>query len=106
MLQKLSVEKIEAIEQLSREGLGVVEIAHQVGCSPGAVSKYRLSPSGLDRPTIRFGKNYRCPRCAHQTFLLPNGKRIYLVCLDCGWAGFVGKYTLPEKIEDIQEEFT
>ena len=106
MLQKLEVGKIEEIENLSRQGLGVVEISHRVGCSPGTVSKYRLPPEGLDRPTIRFGKTYRCPRCAHQTFLLPNGKRIYLVCLDCGWAGFVGIYSLPEKIEDIQNEFT
>jgi len=106
MLQKLSLEKIEEIEELSREGLGIAEIAHRVGCSGGTVSKYRLSPEGLERPTIRFGKNYRCPRCAHQVFLLIDGKRLYMVCLECDWCGFVGLFTLPEKIEDIQEEFT
>ncbi len=105
MLQKLPVGKIEEIEQLSREGLGVAEIAHRVGCSAGTVSKYRLPPEGLDRPTVRFGKNYRCPRCGHEVFLFCNGPRIYLVCLACDWAGFLGRYRLPEKVEDIQEVF-
>lgn len=106
MIQKLATGKIEEIEQLSREGLGVAEIAHRVGVSGGTVSKYRLPAEGLDRPTIRFGKTYRCPRCGHETFLLSDGPRIYLVCLDCDWAGFIGRYSLPEKIDDIQQEFT
>lgn len=106
MLQKLEVGKIEEIETLSQQGLGVVEISHRVGCSPGTVSKYRLPVEGLARPTIRFGKTYRCPRCGHQSFLLRDGKRIYLICLECDWCGFCGRFTLPDKIEDIQQEFT
>lgn len=43
-----------------------------------------------------------CPRCAHTVHLLLDDSKAYFACLNCDWAAYLGKYSLPGQIEDLR----
>lgn len=45
-----------------------------------------------------------CPRCGHTTHLIQSNSKLYFVCLNCDWAGYLGEYSLPSQIEDLTEK--
>ena len=46
-----------------------------------------------------------CPLCGHTLHLVQgdDSGKIYFICLNCDWAAYLGKYKLPEQIEDYQK---
>ena len=43
-----------------------------------------------------------CPHCGHTAHLVLDNSRAYFVCLNCDWAAYLGKYSLPTQIEDLR----
>ncbi|MBA7496618.1 hypothetical protein ES702_07227 [subsurface metagenome] len=46
-----------------------------------------------------------CPVCGHTIHLVQgdDSGKLYFICLRCNWAAYIGKYKLPEQIEDYQK---
>ena len=50
-----------------------------------------------------------CPRCGHTLHIIQepvdHGAKIWFVCLNCDWAGFLGRFVLPKQIDDLTKKF-
>ena len=50
-----------------------------------------------------------CPRCGHTVHIVQeavdHGAKIWFVCLNCDWAGFLGKFVLPKQVDDLTKKF-
>lgn len=45
-----------------------------------------------------------CPRCGHTLHLVLDDSKAYFTCLNCGWTGYLGRFSLPDEsqMEDLR----
>jgi len=59
---------------------------------------------GKGHPTLRFTHKLGvCPICADELHLYQQDAECYLICISCDFAAYLGKYNLPEKIQDYRD---
>ena len=50
-----------------------------------------------------------CPRCGHSIHIVQeavdHGAKIWFICLNCDWAGFLGRFVLPKQVDDLRKKF-
>lgn len=50
-----------------------------------------------------------CPRCGHTVHIVQeavdHGAKIWFICLNCDWAGYIGRFTLPKQIDNLTKKF-
>lgn len=50
-----------------------------------------------------------CPHCGHTVHIVQDdvnsGAKIWFVCLNCDWAGYIGRFTLPKEVDNLTSKF-
>ena len=50
-----------------------------------------------------------CPDCGHTVHIVQqdinHGAKIWFVCLNCDWAGYIGRFTLPKEVDNLTSKF-
>lgn len=91
---RVSDEEYQAFQEWCQEHRTVMNEAIK-----SLVSELVRGRRSLTRLTKRIGI---CPVCGEQLFLFNRGAECFLICLNCDFAGYLGKYSLPKKVEKYQ----
>lgn len=52
------------------------------------------------RPTGLESRAVFCPECAYLAQLIQDDSKFYFWCPKCDWCAYIGRFTLPRKVED------
>ena len=97
---KIPEELFNAVQEFAEQK--VISVSKLVAQALQAVIQGKIEMKPLGGRDI-------CPHCAHTVHILQqdinHGAKIWFVCLNCDWAGYIGKFTLPKEVDNLTNKF-
>ena len=70
----------------------------------GSVVREILQGKVKPRPTGLESRALFCPECGYLAQLIQDDSKFYFWCPKCDWCAYIGRFTLPGKIEDWRKK--